>query len=196
VDLDSAIAVIAVGYTQKIDLGEVNGLPFFNVASLGLSAELAESLTSDVKRRFGVLGYAFTALRVLASARPFRAWITAGGATKRVFTFQVAVGNGRYYGGGMAVEKDAAIDDRMLDLYSLELKQAWKLAFMAPSFRRGEHGAWQEVRAMRGGAFEVRTRRPRPVNADGEIVTQTPARFTLLPGAVTVFVPEAPSTSA
>ena len=195
-DLDSAIAVIAVGYTQKIDLGEVNGLPFFNVASLGLSAELAESLTSDVKRRFGVLGYAFTALRVLASARPFRAWITAGGATKRVFTFQVAVGNGRYYGGGMAVEKDAAIDDRMLDLYSLELKQAWKLAFMAPSFRRGEHGAWQEVRAMRGGAFEVRTRRPRPVNADGEIVTQTPARFTLLPGAVTVFVPEAPSTSA
>ena len=67
---------------------------------------------------------------------------------------------------------------------------------MAPSFRQGEDGAWQEVRAIRGGAFEVRTRFPRPVNADGEIVMQMPARFTLLPGAVTVFMPEAPSASA
>ena len=37
--------------------------------------------------------------------------------------------------------------------------------------------------------FEIRTREPMPVNADGEIVTQTPAVFRVRPGAIRVFVP-------
>ena len=69
------------------------------------------------------------------------------------------------------------------------MARAWKLALMARAFRYGEHGAWQEVRALRGTGFEVHTTRPRSVNADGEIVTTTPARFVLLRNAVTVFAP-------
>jgi diacylglycerol kinase family enzyme len=167
----------------------VNEQPFFNVASIGLSAELAQRLTAQIKRRYGRLGYGIVAIKVLLRAAPFSAAIKSEEGTVRVRTLQIAVGNGRYYGGGNAVEKDAAIDDQHLDLYSLELKQAWKLAVMARSFRYGEHGAWEEVRAIRAKEFEILTRRPRPVNADGEIVTQTPAKFSIKPGAVTVFAP-------
>jgi len=188
-DLDGAADVIAAGRTRRIDLGLVNGEPFFNVASLGLSAELAQRLTRDIKRRFGRLGYALVALGVLLRARPFSAIITSETETVRVRTLQIAVGNGRFYGGGNAVEKDAAIDDQHLDLYSLELNRAWKLALMARSFRAGMHGAWREVRAIRAKEFDIRTRRPRPINADGEIVTQTPAHFSIKPAAVTVFAP-------
>jgi YegS/Rv2252/BmrU family lipid kinase len=188
-DLDGAAQVIADGRTRKIDLGLVNGHPFFNVASIGLSAELAQKLTRDIKRRFGRLGYALVAMKVLAQAKPFRATIMSETESVRVRTLQIAVGNGRFYGGGNAVEKDAAIDDQHLDLYSLEFERAWKLAFLARSFRSGEHGAWSEVRAIRAQEFDIRTRRPRPVNADGEIVTQTPAHFSIRPSAVTVFAP-------
>ena len=187
--LDGAAQIIADGHTRKIDLGLVNGHPFFNVASLGLSAELAQQLTHDIKQRFGRLGYALVAMKVLAQAKPFRATITSETETVRVRTLQIAVGNGRFYGGGNAVEKDAAIDDQHLDLYSLEFERAWKLAFMARSFRYGEHGAWSEVRAIRAREFDIRTRRSRPINADGEIVTQTPAHFSIRPCAVTVFAP-------
>jgi YegS/Rv2252/BmrU family lipid kinase len=188
-DLDGAAQVIADGVTREIDLGIVNGEPFFNVASIGLSAELAQQLTRDIKRRYGRLGYAMVALKVLAQARPFRATIRSETENVRVRTLQIAVGNGRFYGGGNAVEKDATIDDQHLDLYSLELKRAWKLAFMARSFRHGRHGAWREVRAVRAKEFDIRTRKPRPINADGEIVTETPAHFSIRPGAVTVFAP-------
>jgi diacylglycerol kinase (ATP) len=188
-DLDGATRIIAEGRTRRIDLGLVNGQPFFNVASIGLSAQLAQMLTNDIKRRFGRLGYAIVALKVLSRARPFRAIIASETETVRVRTLQIAVGNGRYYGGGNAVEKDAAIDDQHLDLYSLELEKAWKLALMARSFRYGEHGAWSEVRAIRAQEFDIRARRPRPINADGEIVTQTPAHFSIKPRAVTVFAP-------
>jgi len=190
VNLDVAATIIAGGRTRKIDLGLVNGQPFFNVASLGLSADLAKQLTRDVKRRFGRLGYGIVALQVLSRARPFRAVIASEDETVRVLTLQIAVGNGRYYGGGNAVEKDAAIDDQHLDLYSLELRQAWKLALMARSFRYGEHGAWDEVRAIRAKEFEIRTRRPRSINADGEIVTKTPAHFSIRESAVSVFAPD------
>jgi diacylglycerol kinase (ATP) len=189
VDLDGAADVIAAGTTRRIDLGLVNGEPFFNVASLGLSAELAQKLTRDIKRRYGRLGYALVALKVLLQARPFRATIASETQTVRVRTLQIAVGNGVFYGGGNAVEQDASIDDQHLDLYSLELERAWKLAFMARSFRHGRHGAWREVRAIKAQEFDIRTRRPRPINADGEIVTQTPAHFTIKPAAVTVFAP-------
>ena len=188
-DLDGAAQVIADGRTRRIDLGLVNGEPFFNVASIGLSAELAQKLTGNIKRRFGRLGYALVAMNVLAHAKPFRATIASETETVQVRTLQIAVGNGRFYGGGNAVEKDAAIDDQHLDLYSLEFERAWKLALMARSFRSGEHGAWSEVRAIRAQEFAIRTRRPRPVNADGEIVTQTPAHFSIKPSAVTVFAP-------
>jgi YegS/Rv2252/BmrU family lipid kinase len=188
-DLDGAAKVIAEGRTRNIDLGIVNGQPFFNVASIGLSAELAQQLTTEIKRRFGRLGYGLVAMKVLAQARPFRATIISESETARVRTLQIAVGNGRFYGGGNAVEKDAAIDDQNLDLYSLEFERAWKLALMARSFRYGEHGAWSEVRAIQAEEFDIRTRRPRPVNADGEIVTQTPAHFSIRPRAVRVFAP-------
>jgi YegS/Rv2252/BmrU family lipid kinase len=188
-DVDQAARIIAEGTTRRIDLGLVNGEPFFNVASLGLSAELAQKLTREIKRRYGRFGYALVAFQVLARARPFSAYISSEEGAARVRTLQIAVGNGRFYGGGNAVEKNAAIDDQHLDLYSLELKRAWKLALMARSFRYGEHGAWREVRAIRAKEFDIRTRKPRPINADGEIVTQTPAHFTIRPCAVTVFAP-------
>ena len=194
-DISSAAQIIAAGATREIDLGLVNDRPFFNVASIGLSAELAQELTGEIKRRYGRLGYAFTALRILSRARPFRAVIESETEKVRVLTLQIAVGNGLYYGGGNAVERTAAIDDQRLDLYSLEVRRAWKLALMARSFRSGEHGAWDEVRAIRAEAFTISTRRPRPVNADGEIVTQTPARFSLRPHAVTVFAPRETATA-
>jgi diacylglycerol kinase (ATP) len=190
-NLEQAAAIIAEGATRTIDLGEVNGHPFFNVASMGLSSDLAHSLDKTMKRRFGKLGYALAAARVLLRARAFRAMIITKDGATRVKTLQIAVGNGRHYGGGNVVEATAAIDDGHLDLYSLELGSVWKLALMARDFRAGAHGAWQEVRTERCTEFEVRTRRPMPVNTDGELVTETPARFRLLRNAVSVFAPKA-----
>jgi len=185
----AAADLIVRGAARRIDVGSVNGHAFFNVASIGLSSELARGLRPETKRRFGRFGYALSAIRVLLRARPFTAWITEKGGTTEVRTFQVAVGNGRHYGGGNVVKDDATIDDGKLDLYSLELSAVWKLALLLRSFRSGRHGAWSEVRTARCTEFELRTKRPMPINTDGEIVTQTPAKFVVHPAAIAVFAP-------
>lgn len=188
-DLNEAADVILAGNTRKIDLGSVNGYAFFNVASIGLSAELATGLDPTLKKRFGRFGYALAAAKVLAKARPFTATIREKGNVTTVKTFQIAVGNGRHYGGGNVIEENAEIDDGHLDLYSLEMNRVWKLAGLLRKFRSGTHGAWKEVRTAKSDEFEIETKRPMPVNADGEIVTQTPARFVVHPKAITVLAP-------
>ena len=160
-DLEAAADVIAEGALRTIDVGSVNGHPFFNVASIGLSVDLARSLTPELKRRWGRAGYALAAMRVLARARRFSAWISEGDETTRVKSLQIAVGNGRHYGGGNVIEADAEIDDGHLDLYSLEMNDVWKLALGLRTFRSGAHGAWTDVRTARGVEFDIATRTPR-----------------------------------
>jgi YegS/Rv2252/BmrU family lipid kinase len=188
-DLVSAAQIIVDGHLRKIDLGDVNGKPFFNVASLGLSTQMTRELTSDVKQRWGAFGYALATFRALSRVRPFSAEIRSHNGVRKVLTLQISVGNGRHYGGGMTVEENAEIDDGCLNLYSLEFDRVWKLALVYPAFRSGRHGLWKEVRTLRCNEVEVRTRRPRPINTDGEITTQTPARFTISPRAISVFSP-------
>jgi YegS/Rv2252/BmrU family lipid kinase len=188
--IPKACEVIARGHNQRIDLGRVNHKHFFNVASLGLSVQITQQLDKKAKRFWGVLAYAATAIKVVWKARPFWAEIHHQGELIRVRTIQIAVGNGRYYGGGMAIADDAAIDDQRLDLYSLECQHWWQILLLLPAMRQGRHAAWSEVRTLQGKEFGILTRKPQPINADGEIVTYTPAKFILVPKAITVFVPE------
>lgn len=187
--LPEACDIIANGQVRRIDLGWVNGKHFFNVASLGLSVQITKKLTKEVKRRWGVFAYAITALQVILQTRPFRAEIRINGESIKVKTVQIAVGNGRYYGGGMAVVQDATIDDQRLDLYSLELKHWWQFIALLPAMRGGTHTNWRDVRALSGQEIQVYTRKPRPINTDGEITTHTPAEFRVIPQALTVLVP-------
>lgn len=195
-DFAAAADVITAGYRRQIDVGMVNGHAFFNVASLGLSSELAQKLAPAIKKRFGRLGYAVAALRIMAGARRFRARITEKGRVTSVGTYQIAIGNGRLYGGGNVVEEEAAIDDGHLELYSLEMRNLWKLVLMLRAFRSSTHGAWKEVRTAKCIEFDIKTRRPMPINADGEIVTATPAHFCVLPRAISVLAPSGGTRAA
>lgn len=187
--LPEACQIIANGQVRRIDLGWVNGKHFFNVASLGLSVQITQGLTKEAKQRWGVLAYAATALQVIWQARPFGAEIRWNGESIRVKTIQIAVGNGRHYGGGMTVAHDATIDDQRLDLYSLEIRHWWQVLALLPAMWRGRHSTLPGVRALHGQEIEVYTRKPRAINTDGEITTHTPARFRVIPHALPVLSP-------
>lgn len=188
-DLGAAVEVIAKGKTVAVDLGQANGHPFFNVASIGFSADLAASLTQEAKKRWGKLGYGIIAGRLLAGSRLFTAHLEHDGRTEELKTLQVSVGNGRFYGGGMTVHSEATATDGMLDFYSLEVDHWWRLLSLLPALRRGTHGRWNDVRSFSTKALTIRTSKSRAVNLDGELKTKTPVEFAILEGALRVFVP-------
>lgn len=187
--LEDACAVAAKGLKYRIDLGRANGKYFFNVASIGLSVTVARSIDSATKRRWGPAGYALTVIRTLGKQRPFRARIRCDGRLLVVHAIQVAVGNGRHYGGGMTVAADAAIDDNLLHLYSISPLSLMRLLLLAPALRTGWQGRFEGVHRLCGTRIDIDTRRPFPVSTDGEVTTQTPVQFEVVPAAIEVMVP-------
>ncbi|HEX6144897.1 MAG TPA: lipid kinase [Geminicoccaceae bacterium] len=186
-----ACAVIAAGRTRRIDLGRANGSHFFNVASIGLSAEVARHHRGARKRWLKVLSYPLSVWDAFQTTRPFRAWLRCDDQEIRVRAIQITVGNGRHYGGGMTIAEDAAIDDQRLDVYCLKPLSFWTLLILFPALRRGRLGNLEPILVMRGSEVEVRTRRTLRVNTDGELTTRTPVLFEVAPHALEVFVPPA-----
>jgi diacylglycerol kinase (ATP) len=187
-DLAGAAAVVAAGRTRQIDVGCVNGKHFFNVASLGLSTQVARELTRETKRRWGVLGYPIALWRAVHKRRSFRADIRCDEVRRRLHSIQIWIGNGRHFGGGMTIAANARIDDGRLDLVSLAPRSFWQLILSSARLRWG-HRHDERMRHWRGTEIEIRTRRPMAINTDGEVTTQTPADVRILPKAISVYVP-------
>lgn len=194
VDTQAACRIIAAGHTRRIDVGRIErqGSPpthFFNVASVGLSVRIARRLTRRLKQRWGVLGYIACSWEAVHRQRAFSARISCDGVTTELTSMQVAIGNGRYYGGGMTIVEDAAIDDGRLDLYALPEVRDWRLLVLLPILRWGWHRPVPNIVSLHGREIVLDTGRPLAVNVDGEVRGRTPAVFRVVPRALRIFAP-------
>jgi diacylglycerol kinase (ATP) len=190
-DVEQAGQIIAAGLLHKIDLGSINGRYFFNVANIGLGVHVRHYLSHELKQRWGIFSYARSLLKAITTLRPFHADIVCDRRHRRVRSIQIAVGNGRYYGGGMTVGEQASIDDCRFFLYSLEPAPWWSMLRFALAFRAGRFERRHPVHIDQGRDIEITTRKPMAITADGEPIGYTPAKFEMLEKAVSVFVPTA-----
>ncbi|WP_423824224.1 lipid kinase [Salinisphaera sp. SPP-AMP-43] len=190
-DLKSACDNVVDGIDHGIDLGQCNDVYFLNVASIGLAVRACEYRSDAAKKWFGSLGYASNVISAVRDTEPFQAQVSFADQTRQLRSIQIAVGNGRYFGGGMAVSSDAALDDGRLDLYSLKPRPLSSLLAMLPGLMKGPNHAMQGVQLFEGEEFRIETEQSMNINTDGEILTQTPATFRVLPSALTVKVPQA-----
>lgn len=198
-DLAGACAALAGGKVVDIDLGRANGHPFLNVASVGLSVGVTETLSPRLKRYLGPAAYAVAAVRAYARHRPFRARLEFPEGDHDTLELedmlQVAVGNGRHYGGGNTVAPTAGIDDHLLDIYAIPGAPLREHVRIARLLKDGSFVERHGVHHLTTRRVRLVTEPPMPVNLDGEIATATPADFTIERNAVHVVVPES-STSA
>ena len=189
-NLHQAAQVIAKGYIRTIDVGMVNERPFFNVASIGFSAEVARFHRGDRKRRLRLLSYPLSWIDAYRTHRHFHATIACNEVRHDVKCTLVAVGNGRHYGGGMTICDDAEIDDGLLHVTYVKPTNLLGLARLLPSLRFGTLENHELADVWRARRIQVTTRKPRRINVDGELIGQTPASFSVRPAALDVFAPE------
>jgi YegS/Rv2252/BmrU family lipid kinase len=185
----AAAEVIVAGATRAVDVGTVNDAHFINVASIGLSVKIAEKQDEELKRQWGIFSYVVAAASALNEAQRFEARISCGDRSETVRAYQIAIGNGIHFGGGLTVSPEAAIDDGLLDVYAIETASVPELIAIAPRLRDGTLVERDDVAFFRGSSARVETPKPMPVNTDGEVTTKTPAEFSVLKGALEVFAP-------
>lgn len=188
-DLPGAIGVFESGKVADIDLGMADDRPFANLASFGVSVEVAGKVKPWLKRIVGRPAYPMTALTILPGHKPFRAFITVDGKRHELLTHQLNIANGRFHG-GWQVAKDISIDNGLLVAY--QLGSGKKLRLLAETLARATTGRW---RSLAGGPFVVgremylETDPPLAADVDGEVRLRTPITLRVVPNGVRVMVP-------
>lgn len=192
-DVDAACEVIAAGKVVDVDLGVADDNYFVNVASLGLSVAVSRALSHGMKRRLGALAYPVATLRAYRGFEPFRARLDFPRGdhppVEIAEAMQVAVGNGRYYGGGNVMAPDAGIDEDSLDVYAIARGRFRDHVAIVSAFRTGRFVEHALVTHLATREVVVRTDPPRHINIDGEVVTATPETFRVVRNGLHVMVP-------
>lgn len=195
-ELEGACRVIAEGHRRRINLGTLNDCYFFNVAHIGLGVQVSRQLSREIKSQWGVFAYFHSLLMAFKQNRPFRATIEYDNQRIRVRSIEIAVGNGRHYGGGMTIAAEATITDDHLYLYSIKPVGLWNMIRLAPALRMGPQRSEEAIELLKAREISIRTRRPMEVYADGESMTHTPVHFRVLVNALSVYAPEHTPTTA
>ncbi len=184
VDLQEATRMVIDDCRKRIDVGKANGRPFFNAVNIGLGVTINHQLTADDKKSWGVLSYLKALLASLTRQRSFRVKFTIDGQTYQMRSVQVAVGNGRFYGGGNIIDEDASIDEGLLHVYSIAPQSFWQLLLLAPFLRFGKKRRAANFFKASGRDIHIETSRPMEVFTDGEPATQTPLSLQVMPAAI------------
>jgi YegS/Rv2252/BmrU family lipid kinase len=194
-DVAGAIDTIVNGQVNDIDLGVAakpdNGEKdyFANVASIGLSVEVAANVPHKLKRKVGRIAYVLTGLRVMLSHRPFKARITANGRTRSIRTHQLVIANGRSHG-GRVIARDVDIDNKQLTIFRLGRKGRWELVKSLVRFSLHQNRSTSEKNYLTTPLATVATDPVCAIEIDGEIKSHTPATFSIAPDALYVMVPK------
>jgi diacylglycerol kinase (ATP) len=194
-DPDEAEDVIRQGRVRTLDVARVRsegiGERFFiNVATGGLGAEISDANEGELKRRWGKLSYLRASLEVAKDFDVRELDLYLDGELHRARAVNVVVGNCRFAGGGWLAAPRANPEDGLLDVVIIEKLGLADLLQLAPaSMARADYLGKEGVFSARAKEIRVETQPPGlDFTADGEVVGDEPARFSVVPGALKVIV--------
>lgn len=152
---------------------------FVNVAEAGLGAAVAaraERLPGSLGRAKYFVGFWLTLPRFkMANVR-----LRADRRTYEGPAYLIVVGNAQYYGGGMKVSPRSYPGDGVADVLVFKGPKSDSFT-MLPKIYRGEHVPHDHVEEFRvKRELVVEADRPLPIEADGEVLGNTPATFEIL----------------
>ncbi|MCO7239113.1 diacylglycerol kinase family protein [Aeromicrobium sp. CnD17-E] len=161
-----------------------------NAAHVGLGAE-ANVKAAPWKKAFGPVGYAIGAAITGVVGKGFRATVHVDGqridSPRRLI--QVAVGNGRYVGGGAPLLPAADPFDGSLDVAVVWAHARWKRLGYAYRLRRGRHPMRDDVVYLKGRDVLVQGEALQ-ANLDGDICdASTRHRWVVEPGRMQLRAP-------
>ena len=179
---------IDVGWLTFIDdAGETDRRAFLNIASFGLGGKVDRLVNESPKWLGGTPSFLLGTLRAMADYQNARVRIAVDdGPPREASILNVAIANGRYFGGGMHVAPRAKIDDGAFDLVTIELtpREAFTRTL---DIYRGSHVDADGVRyesATRVVAEPVNPGEVVLIDVDGEAPGRLPATFEIKPGAL------------
>lgn len=193
-----AIRAIKEGHTFLQDVAEVDyeeskyrqTRHMANVAGLGFDAAVIKrTLTSNAKDKFGKGGYLWCLVRAFFShkATGAKIWID----DRLVFNdllFSIAIGVGKFNGGGIQQLPSAVADDGLLDVTIIRPVHWWHVVFRLRRLFNGTIYSIGHVTHAQGKKIRIESSPETPLEIDGELYGHTPVELRVKHRKVKVIV--------
>jgi len=174
---------------RAMDLGEVEGRLFANVAGIGIDAYVAAGFDRDVTGRRGLLTYIRISGRALITYRPSQYTIVASGSTRDVRAVIVSIANSAELGNNALIAPGARVDDGLLDLVVIEERSRLRTLGQVPRLFTGAVGKIPGCTMQRIEDATIECDEPMVYHVDGEPVSGgTSLRVRVHPGALQVCI--------
>jgi diacylglycerol kinase (ATP) len=207
--LDQYCTAIATKRTKTIDVGrfsyrdragqDARGY-FVNILSVGMGGLVDQYVADDRSSLGGTVAYFKASAKALLKSEVgiLDCTIVEAGTEREeeLHTRQIAICNGRFFGGGMEVAPMAVLDDGAFDVVSLGDASKMKFALGSLAIYSGKHVDKPEVEVFRCQKISIEIRNDSirdifPLDVDGEPLGTLPLTIELVPKAIEVFTNDA-----
>jgi diacylglycerol kinase (ATP) len=166
---ERAIAAALGATARPIDVGDMDGRLFVNIAGIGADAQIASRFNAPGNRRRGLLGYANITVRVLAGYVPAHYRITTADGIIEVRALLVTFANSSQFGNGARIAPGALLDDGLLDLVVLNERSALNAFLHMPRLFTGAGERIPGCRISQVTEATVESDQPLLFHLDGEL---------------------------
>ena len=194
-DIDAAIVNLTSGHCIPVDVVRVRSQGseryFANVAAGGNSVRVTEELTPEMKSRWGPFCYLRGAVPVLADLHSYRIYLECDGEEMEgQDSWAVLVANGRTNAGGIVVAPPASPHDGLMDVVIIRNGSVLDMMAIVGNAMLGDYLASEQVTHRQVTQLKLRSEPGMRFTLDGEVIDEEPVDFTLVPGAIRMFVGE------
>lgn len=189
-DLEQAAVALSAERVREMDVGEANGVIFYEAASVGLNAAMfREAQHLDE----GDYGSPLRTIWVALRYRPARMRIELEQETIHTRALMVTVSNGPYTGVGLTVAPQARPDDGRFDVVVFRHFSKFELLRHLGAIAFGRRRLAPHARTFRSAWVRITSARPLPCRADSHDLGTTPLECHIRPASLRVLVgPEYP----
>jgi YegS/Rv2252/BmrU family lipid kinase len=184
-----AIAEALAAEPEPIDVGEIEGRLFVNVAGIGIDACVAAGFNQAGNRKRGLLGYARITARALATYVPASYTIVSDRGRLEVRAVLISLANSPQFGNNARIAPGARVDDGLLDVVVVAERSRWRTIAALPRLFDGTIDRVPGCSIFRTRQATVESPGPMTFHVDGEPVEGgTRLKVRVHPGALRVCV--------
>ena len=186
-DLETCLQIAATGAARPMDVGQMNGRHFINVASGGFGAKVTATTPQDIKRHLGGAAYTLNGLIKIWDMQPHSGrLILPGKEPIEGSMVLMAVGNCRLAGGGFEVAPAADPADGKLDLMVVTDRIFSEPTQTLAELRDPLNPANTRAVYLQAPAFRIESDTEVHINLDGEPVISKTLDFSIIPQGLNV----------
>jgi len=153
---------------RRIDAGELGGHLFFNIAGVGLDADVAHRFAASGHARRGLSMYVVQSTAAVLFYRAEPLTLSVDGAVREVRPLLIAFANARQYGNGALIAPRARVDDGRLDVVVVDDRPLLGIVRRVPALFKGELATVPGVSMETAVQAQVTARGPIRYHVDGE----------------------------